>query len=53
MLLIGAVAIVLGILLALLYVAPVADLLGQTGPTAVGFGVAVLDGMEGWGLAHM
>jgi hypothetical protein len=26
----------------LLYVAPVADLLGQTGPTAVGFGVAVL-----------
>jgi calcium-translocating P-type ATPase len=42
MLLIAAVAIELGILLALLYVAPIADLLGQTGPTAAGFGIAVL-----------
>ena len=42
MLLIGAVAIELGILLALLYIPPIANLLGQTGPTPAGFGVAVM-----------
>lgn len=41
-LLIAAVAVELGILLILLYVPPVARLLGQTGPSMAGFAVAAM-----------